>query len=172
MPQMKSTGPVTWTRALATASLIAALIAIGCGGDDENRSEPATSAGDQDSTTTGPAPTKEEWIERADEICAPGEKEIERTVDELFRGSPPSQQESDRFATETLVPTVQGEIDEVRELPPPPGDEEEIARILDSAQEGVDQLEAEGGLIERGGGPFIEANLLAQQYGLRICGWV
>ena len=84
----------------------------------------------------------------------------------------PTEQELDRFATETLAPGVQGEIDEIRELPPPAGDEEEIARILDSAQEGVDRIEAKGGLIVGGGGPFLEANLLAKKYGLRECGWV
>lgn len=170
---MKPPRPVvTWTRALALAPLTATLIAVGCGRDSEDDSEPTANTTSESQATTGPALTKEEWIERADRVCAPGEPTIDRAVDRLFRGPSPSQQELDRFATKTLVPTVQGEIDEVRELAPPAGDEDEIARILDSAQEGVDQIEAEGGLIEQGGGPFIEANLLAQQYGLRTCGWV
>jgi hypothetical protein len=169
---MKPQRRATRTRALALAPLTAALMAVGCGGDSEDDSEPTANTANESRSATGPALTKEEWIERADEICAPGEKKIDRAVDELFSGPSPSQPDLDRFATETLVPTVQGEIDEIRELVPPAGDEDEVDRILDSAQEGVDQIEAEGGLIERGGGPFIEANLLAQQYGLRTCGWV
>jgi hypothetical protein len=145
------------------ASLAAAALTAGCGGD---------SGSDVDTTTSGRTLSKSEWIARADAICAPSERKVDRAVDELLQGPDPSQAELDHYATEVLAPTVQGDIDRIRALPPPEGDEEEVTRILDSAQEGVDQLEAEGGLIQAGGGPFSEANLLAGNYGLRTCGWV
>jgi hypothetical protein len=171
-PAMSSPRPTTVrASALAFAALAAASITIGCGGDSEDDPGAATNGATASEPVTDPQ-EKERWLARADEICAAREKKIDKAVDRVFRAPSPSDEELDRLATERLAPTVQSEIDEIRELPPPAGDEEEIARILDSAQEGIDQIEAKGGLIVQGGGPFIEANLLAKEYGLRKCGWV
>ena len=149
--------------ALAIVPVIAAaVVAIGCGGD--SGSESTTAGGET-------ALTKEEWIVRADAICAPGQGNISQAVNDLYSGPTPSQADLDHYAKDVLAATVQGDIDKIRQLPAPEGNEEQIDRILGAAQDGVDQLEAEG-LDRSGGGPFIEANLLAQHYGLRTCGWV
>lgn len=149
--------------ALALVPLMAvAVVSIGCGGD--SGSESTTAGGET-------ALTKEEWIARADAICAPGQQKISQAVNDLYRGPTPSQADLDQYAKDVLAATVQGDIDKIGQLPVPQGNEEQIDRILQAARDGVDQLEAEG-LDRSGGGPFIEANLLAQHYGLKTCGWV
>ena len=145
----------------AVAVAVAATVASGCGGDSGGDT---TSAG-------GAALTKEQWIAKADAICAPGQSKISQAVNGLYSGATPSQADLDHYAKDVLAATVQGDIDKIRELPVPEGNEEQIDRILQAAQDGVDQLEAQG-LDRSGGGPFIEANLLAQHYGLNTCGWV
>jgi hypothetical protein len=73
---------------------------------------------------------------------------------------------------ETVVPEIQGQIDGIRALTPPEGDEDEVAAILDAAREGVDELEQDPSAVGpgTGAGPFEEANRLAQEYGLKVCG--
>ncbi len=143
------------------AVAVAATVAAGCGGD---------SGGDQTSAD-GAALTKEQWIAQADAICAPGQRKISQAVDDLYSAPTPSQADLDHYAKDVLAATVQGDIDKIRDLPVPEGNSAQIDRILQAAQDGVDQLEAQG-LDRSAGGPFIEANLLAQHYGLQTCGWV
>ena len=144
---------------LLAAALGVALTAAGCGGDD-----------DGEETTRAPL-TREEFISEADAICAEGDREIEEAGEEL--GDAPSEEELEQFTTEVVVPNVQDQIDQLRELPPPEGDEEDVAAILDAAQRGVDELEADPSLGIQGedaGGAFAEANQRAQGYGLTDCG--
>ena len=145
----------------AIAMAVAATVAAGCGGDSGGDT---TSAG-------GAALTKEQWIAKADAICAPGQQKISQAVNDLYSGPTPSQADLDHYAKDVLAATVQGDVDKIGDLPVPEGNEEQIDRILQAAQDGVDQLEAQG-LDRSAGGPFIEANLLAQHYGLKTCGWV
>lgn len=145
----------------AIAVAVVATVAAGCGGD---------SGGDQTSTG-GATLTKEQWIAQADAICAPGQSKISQAVNDLYSAPTPSQADLDHYAKDVLAATVQGDIDKIRDLPVPEGNSAQIDRILQAAQDGVDQLEAQG-LDRSAGGPFIEANLLAQHYGLQTCGWV
>jgi hypothetical protein len=145
----------------AIAVAVAAMLAAGCGGD----------SGSEETSAGGTTLTKEQWIAEADAICAPGQSKISQAVNDLYSNPTPSQADLDHYAKDVLAATVQGDIDKIRDLPVPEGNSEQIDRILQAAQDGVDQLEARG-LDRSSGGPFIEANLLAQHYGLQTCGWV
>jgi hypothetical protein len=129
-----------------------ALIGAGCGGDD--------------------APSKSEYIADADAICKQGDKEIDAAADETFsQNQRPSNAEIVSFGEETVIPNVQGQIDDLRDLTPPDGDEDTVNAIYDSAQEGLDQIEEDPAVLAgRGADPFAEANRLAKDYGLTECG--
>jgi len=90
---------------LAVAAIAVGMLAAGCGGDD-------------DETTTA-APSKQEFIKQADAICVKGDKELDQAGRETFGKGQPSKQEIEQFATDTLVPNIQGQIDGVRALTPP-----------------------------------------------------
>jgi hypothetical protein len=161
---------------LLAAVLAAGLIAAGCGGDDDEDTTAATTTEAGATGATGAAGgeplSKSEFVEQADRICRQGDQEIQQAAQELGPGRP-SDQEVEQFATETVVPNIQEQIDGIRQLTPPKGDEEEVNAIVDAAQEGVDMLEADPSLLLQGpdaGGAFAEANRLAQQYGLEACG--
>jgi hypothetical protein len=144
---------------LLAVALAAGVVAAGCGGDDDD--------GD------GEALTKVEFISQADAICAEGDREIDQAGREAFGDQRPSEQEIEQFATDTVAPNIQNQIDGIRALTPPEGDEQQVAEILDAAQNGIDEIEQDPSLLNQGpdaGGAFTEANNLATEYGLTDCG--
>jgi hypothetical protein len=161
---------------LLALALATGLIAAGCGDDDDDTatttSSPTTTAGATGATgATGEPLSKDEFITQADAICKAGDKKIDAAAQETFSGGQPSQAEQEQFVTEDVVPNIQEQIDGLRALTPPEGDEEEVSAILDSAQDAIDQTEADpGALTEGGDDPFSEANQLAEEYGLEVCG--
>ena len=132
---------------------LAALIA-GCGGDDEG-------------SGSGEPLTKAEFLEQGNAICAEGNEAINAAAGDLNQNSPP--EEIQAFASETLVPEVQNQIDGLRGLSPPEGDEATVEAILDAAQEANDQVEEDPSAITSNEDPFNEANDLASEYGLQEC---
>jgi hypothetical protein len=79
----------------------------------------------------------------------------------------------EQFATEVLVPEVQSQVDGIRELTPPEGDEETINSILDKAEEGVRQIEADPSVVasDQGSSPaLLEAAREIGDYGAKQCG--
>ena len=133
------------------AALAAGLLAVGCNGDDEDSEE---------------ALTKEEWITQADQICEQDNQELEQAGANIQ-----SQEDAEQFVSDTLVPKLNEEIDELRSLSAPEGDEDQINAILDAAQNGADEIEANPTAISNEAtNPFAEANRLANEYGLKVCG--
>jgi hypothetical protein len=161
-------------------ALATALIAAGCGGDDD---EPTTTAATEGTATgatgaTGAAdvsPERAELIEQADEICAEGDREIDAEAQDVFGNAQqePPQAEQEAFVEDTVVPNIQDQIDQLRELDPPEEDADEFTAILDDAQAALDEVEADPSVLSRGSGggdPFAEVNQRAQAFGLKACG--
>jgi hypothetical protein len=159
---------------LLAAALGVGLVAAGCGGDDDEETTVATTGPTGVTGAAGGEPlSKQEFIKQADAICAKGDREINQTGQEVLGGQQPSSEELEQFGSETVVPNIQNQIDQIRALTPPEGDEEEVSAILDAAQRGVDEIEQDPSLLGQGqdaGGAFEEANRLAQDYGLTDCG--
>jgi hypothetical protein len=150
---------------VVAGALFAGLVAAGCGGDDD----------DEAAGTTAPSEplSRQEFVIAADAICASGDREIERQAAQTFGNQEPSEEEIEQFATDTIIPNIQSQVDQLRMLVPPEGDEEEVTAILDAAQSGVDEVEQDPSLAAEGsdaGGAFTEANNLARDYGLKDCG--
>ena len=144
-------------KSVALLFAIAALVA-GCGDDKES-----TESGGSDS----PPLTKAEFLEQGNAVCAEGNEAIDAAAADLNQNSP--QQEIEAFASETLVPEVQKQIDGLSELSPPEGDEAQVEAIIEAAQEANDQVEEDPSLITSNEDPFNEANDLASEYGLTEC---
>jgi len=159
---------------LVACLLAVGLIAAGCGGDDETTTTTAGAGGASGATGVSGPLSKEEWITKADAICKQGDQEIDQEAQQVFGGDQqPSQEEQEQFVTETALPNTQEQIDQIEALPPPEGDEDQVNAILDAAQSGIDETKADPSLLREGGGgadPFAEANKLAADYGLKVCG--
>src|SRR3954453_23236327 len=142
-----------WLLGLAAVS---ALVVAGCGG------------GGDDSTSTSSL-AKPAWIAKADSICQQGNQEIEQAANEQFgkQGQEQSDEQIQQFTSETVVPSVQRQIDQIRALGAPSGDEEQVNKILDTVQADIDKAKSATTLSEDS---FADGNALATQYGLKVCG--
>jgi hypothetical protein len=158
--------------AVPLAAMVAGLIVLtGCGGGDDTSSTSAGASGT--SGEQGAALTKSEFLTQGNAICAQGTKEIQAAGKELFTQSQaPTPAEQEKFATDTLIPSIQSQIDGIEALTPPAGDEDQVNAITDAAQSALDKAKADPSLLTDQGGqsdPFAEANKLANSYGLDEC---
>lgn len=168
-------------RFLLLAPVLAAiLIAAGCGGSSSSTTEAETSA-DADG-----ALSKDEWIERADAIClATGERlgPLSEASGALLE-RPETDETLSRLAHYTRVAAgeVETELEELRELKPPTGDEDAIDAILDGAEANQALVAGYGDAIEsddfdryqalqhRAQRLKAQVGARARAYGLQVCG--
>jgi hypothetical protein len=154
---------------LLTALLATSLIAAGCGDDDDETT--GATGGTGATGAAGPAPTKEEFIAEADQICRAAEDELDQEFETTEAES------ATDFARDVIVPRQQELIDDLRDLTPPEGDEDQIETLLNSVQEGLDQLEEDPALFEQAlQDPsgieeiYADSRRRANEYGFEVCG--
>jgi hypothetical protein len=147
--------PLAGSVAVALCAL--ALVAAGCGDDEP---EPTT-------TASGPPLSKSKFIAQADALCATGNQAIEEAGKQL--GADPTDAVLEGYVDDTVVPAINTELDGIRALAPPAGDEAQVEAIVNAAQDALDQVSDDPTLVV-GGDPFAKANQLAQAYGLKECG--
>ena len=136
--------------ALLAALLASGLVVASCGDDDD-------------------ALTKSEFIKQADAICKQGNERIDAEAKKIFTsGKQPSQAQLNQFATETLIPDVQRQVDDVRALDEPSEDEDQVNAFLDSAQADLDKGEEDPSYLTSEKS-FAKTNKLGQQYGFKVC---
>jgi hypothetical protein len=137
-----------WGLALA-ATLAATVLAAGCGGDDVQ--------------------TREDFIEDADSICEEGTNEIgEALADQFPQGQPPAGPEFNAFAQSTAIPNIQAQIDAIRGLEPPPGEQLQVNAFLQAAQAELDKAKQDPSYLASEAA-FANSNQLAADYGLTAC---
>jgi hypothetical protein len=126
------------------------LVALGCGGGDDNL-------------------TKAEFIQQSDAFCKKGNKQIDAAAEKIFTTKQqPSKAQLEQFASETLIPNIQGQVDDVRALNEPSEDEDQVNAVLDSAQAELDKGK-EDPLYMTSDKSFSETNKLGKQYGFKVC---
>jgi hypothetical protein len=142
------------TRGLAFAAIAGVVligVGAGCGGGDDDTL------------------TKAQFIQQADAICKKGNKRIDAAAKQIFTTKQePSKAQLTTFATDTLIPDVQGQVDDVRALNEPSEDEDEVNAFLDSAQSELDKGK-EDPLYMTSDKSFSETNKLGKQYGFKVC---
>jgi hypothetical protein len=137
-----------------TAVLALGAIAAGCGGSSN------------DSSTSDL--TKAEWIAKADVICQQGNQEIEQAANEQFGNEKPSEADIQQFTQGVVLLGTQDQVDKIRDLGAPSGDEDQVNKILDTVQADIDKAKSDGSSISES--TFADGNALAKQYGLKVCG--
>ncbi len=151
------------TRILLPAFALGVSLALtGCGGSDSNNAKPSDST-----TSAAPAISTADFTEQANAVCASGNAEIQSAADAL--GDNPSQDEIEAFASDTLVPNIQGQHDDIEALGAPEGSDADVTAMLDSLQGGIDAVQADPSLINGDTNPFGEANDMAAALGLTDC---
>lgn len=83
----------------------------------------------------------------------------------------PSNAQGVEISETILVPNIENQSEELRELAAPDGDEAEISAMLDSLDQGVEEAEEDPeALFTAKSDPFGPANKKAKEYGLKVCG--
>jgi hypothetical protein len=140
---------------LGLALLMAALGlgAAGCGGDDAETI------------------SKEDFLTQANQICREAQDATDAAFEEQFPGEP-SDAEIETFWNETARPNVENQVEEIRALGAPEGDEEQIDELLAAVEDGLEgtQEAVDAGTVGEGPDPFAEADRLSADYGLTDCG--
>jgi hypothetical protein len=130
-----------------------------------------TGCGDDDETTTSASLTEDEFVSQANEICATGDKEIDAVARETFTGQEPSDAEVEQFATDVVIPSIQGQIDAIRALTPPEEIAGDVTTFLDDAEAALAEVEDDPLLLQASdnAGPFADVNDQADALGLTEC---
>ena len=140
---------------VAACALATGAIAAGCGND--GGSDPLS---------------KSEYIKQGDEICKQGTQELNQQAKHEFGNQQASKSQVETFAVDVVANNLQGQIDDLRNLSAPEGDQDQVNAIYDAADEGIAQIEDDPSIISGGGTPpgFKQANQLASAYGFKECG--
>ncbi|HYU60789.1 MAG TPA: hypothetical protein VEK39_08510 [Solirubrobacterales bacterium] len=139
------------------------IVAAGCG-----------DGGDGETTTTASL-TKAQFVRKANKICKASDDKIEQASKRFYAGAPPGQEappnEIEQFGEQTVYPTIQDEIDRIRSLGPPEGDEGQVKAILQASEAGLAKLKQDPKQLAKGGAApaFEKAQELAGDYGLDQC---
>jgi len=154
-----------------------------------------TACGDDGGSVTTDAdvlvPSKRDYIVQADTICARQEQLIQTEAEVglgidandfevlpsgeiVFKpGRRPSPERTQRFGTEVVIPSLREQLVDLRALTPPTGDEQAVAAIYDTAERGVDRLDADPAAFNDSGAvrrALTEARKLGRRYGFYECG--
>lgn len=150
----------------ASLAVLAALVALaaivaGCGGGD-------------DSDTSGDSLTKAEFIKQGDAICEKANKQSEAEAEKFskendFSLERPSKEQLEEAVTEILVPNFNRQVEDLKALEAPEGDEEQAEEIISSLDDAAAEIEEDPSLV------FEEQVLkepaeLAEDYGFEVCG--
>lgn len=191
------------TRRLLTPVALVAAIAVtvaGCGGDSDSETpSPPNGSGDGASATSSPngggeggngdgagggddgimtsSLDKEEFIKRAGTLCRREKKGLIKKASAYVQehsseGLPPPVMTANGVK-EVVMPVMEAQIEVVRELGAPEGDEEEIEEMLAAQQRAVDTVR-EQRTIDPVDGPveyFEAANKSYERYGLEACSY-
>ena len=158
--------------ALATGLTALALVAAGCGGDDdetttksETGASGATGATGQSGSSAGVLPA--DFIAEADAICEEEGAEVEEAASELIE---PTAKEQAEFVESTVIPSIQSQIDALGRLEEPAEGADELEAFLDDAQAALDELAADPESFIAGDDPFEDVNDQAAKLGFEECG--
>lgn len=145
-------------KGMATAGLLmVALIAAGCGSSSSDSSTAAT--------VTGPL-TKAAFVAKANAICVKGTTQTEKAGRSL--GNSPTEQEAAVAVPAKFVPAVQTQIDELKALSVPPGEQATVTSMLNLAQADLNKVKSDPKLAFETK-TFADFATVAHAYGLKAC---
>jgi hypothetical protein len=161
--------------------ICAAFVGAGCGGDDDETTTATTTteAGATGATgatgESGGGLLPDEFAAEADAICAEGDKEIDAEAEKVFGDAQqaPSAKDQEEFATDTVIPGIQEQIDGLNDLDAPDEGAAEWSTFLEDAQSALDKVKDDPSLLtdqsEGGEDPFADVTAQAEDLGLVQC---
>jgi hypothetical protein len=165
---------------LAGMLAIVALLA-GCGSSEsgeESTAKPETTAksdaGDG-AANDAPALTKAEFIKQGDEICANASTVFAEGIEDFMSdhdldpSEPPSDEDEEALVAEVIVPAYKQQAEELGELGPPKGEEQQVEEIVSGYEDVVAEGEADPSSLTGEDDPFADVKAKASEFGLKFC---
>jgi hypothetical protein len=163
--------------AAAAVTMLTACLAAGCGGGDKGATTTGGGATTAGGAPTGGAPlTKAQFIAAADGICRATNATIEAAAAKLRNAAAKTGTiavpKVTSFLTKTSLPAYDGQLDKLRTLVAPKGDEKAIDGYVAALAGAIDTAKADPVRYSKNGSPdpFDDANARAQHYGMKVCG--
>jgi hypothetical protein len=73
------------------------------------------------------------------------------------------------FSRDVIIPNFEGQLSELRALPPPEADEDAVNEIYDELESAIEEAKDDPASLATSD-PFVDATALAHDYGLSNCG--
>jgi hypothetical protein len=150
--------------ALIGAVMAFAAIVAGCGSSSSSTTE---------STATL---SKAEFVKQGNAICEAGNKEINAGFEEFAKEkefskkNQPTKAEIEEGAEEVVVPSVRSQIEQIKELGAPEGEEEKVEAFLENAEAQLEKGEENASLLaEESAHLFASVNEEGKALGLTAC---
>lgn len=142
----------------AVAGLTLALALLACGSGEGE-------------TSTGPIPSKAEFLRQGNAICVQARREIEKVYGRYTKKPRPDAL-LNRLSQELVIPATEKEVRRLRALGAPRGEGQRVERILAAIEEGIENGERDRRTLRATGGTeyaFQKALELELDYGLEKC---
>ncbi len=164
--------------ALFAGVLAIALILVGCGGGSGGGDSTASGSTASSTDSSTASLSKAEFIKKADAICGVDgrrtQSEYARFVEKnkISEGKTPTAAQYAEASEKIQIPAFKRQVEEIRALGAPAGEEEQVAALLDAVEAGIEKLEEVDPKValESAHQKFIKADKLAVAYGLKVCG--
>jgi hypothetical protein len=148
--------------AVIAGALAIALVVVGCGGGSDDEAPPISKA---------------ELIKKGDAICEKGGGKAQTKLNsyvkenKIAKGQEPTDAQFTEISEDILVPAIEVQIDEIRALGAPDGDEEQVEEMLDVLQEGIEGAEDDPvKAVKETSRLLAKGDKLLQEYGFEVCG--
>lgn len=127
------------------------------------------------STATVPAITKAEFVAKGNLICAKGNKTQQAAIAAFGKkhglkpNQEPSKAQQAELVSSVLVPSVQPQIDAVKALGAPSGEEQQVSSALEASQQALDKVKSDPALAFGKVSAFAAAGKQLHALGLTQC---
>jgi hypothetical protein len=144
------------------AALIVGVCVAGCG------------SGSSTTTETTAAITKAEFVAKGNAVCVKGEKAQEAEINAYVKKNglekqKPTKAQNVEIVETVLAPNIQSQIDGVKALGAPSGEEQQVNFALELAQQTLEKIEANPELAFGKGNAFAAAGKQLHALGLKEC---
>jgi hypothetical protein len=146
-----------------TAALIVGVCVAGCG-----------SSSSSTTTETTAAIGKAEFVAKGNAVCVKGEKAQEAEVNAFVKkhsleNKKPSKAQEAELVETVFAPSIQSQIDGVKALGAPSGEEQQVESALELSQQALERVEANPELAFGKQNPFAAAGKQLHALGLEKC---
>ena len=119
-------------------------------------------------SSTSASLTKKQYLKKAQEICEEGEKEQLELAAKYLKKNPGAEEED--MVLPAAIPPLQKQIERIKALPAPEGDEAKIEAFVKASEQALKEGEANPQeLLSSTSNPFDKANKLGEKYGFTNC---